>query len=198
MTINIQELQRIIRTGLFSLANSLASYCPSNGNKGMAERNLIGHVASAFLANGFAAYFEVPLASGTEVDGTAGQVDALFISHQHELFIVVEAKKLHGAGKANEIIREIDRINAFELQEQNIDIQKSYGLILWETWAPEIVNSWNSSNDPLDPNDLRKQLQELKDKILEVEAITLQRNLIRNSKKDRYEVHKGLYALWSR
>lgn len=201
---DIQGLQRIVRTGLFSLANSLASYWPPYGDKGMAERNLTGHVAAAFLAEGFDAYFEVPLADNSESYDTTERIDALFISYQHEIFIVVEAKKLYGAEKANEIIKDIGRIKAFELQEQNIDIQNSYGLILAETWDIETAEWWISYNDSLDPNgefrwnDLRNKLQELKDKYLEVEAITLQHNLMPNSQKDKYEAHKGLYALWCR
>jgi hypothetical protein len=181
-------LQKIIKTGLLSLANSLSSYWPAYDDLGISERNLSVHVASAFINSGFDAFFEVPLSE----DDKKKKIDSLFISYEHKLFVATESKKLYGVGKAKEITDDIIRIEEFVLQDDDIEIQTSYGLILAETWEPDIAAWWISDEDyeDIDGFDAKRwiTLGNMMEKA-EVEAITLYH-------ESEQSVHKALYALW--
>ena len=183
----MQGLQKIIRTGLFSLANSLNSYWPAYGDLGISELNLTAHVGRELINNGFDAFFEVPLSKKNRTQ----KIDCLFISYEHKLFIATESKKLTGVGKAEAISDDIARINDFVLHEHDFEIEKSYGLILAETWKPNIADWWISEQDIEGFKDDRwVTLGNLIEKV-EGDAITLYH-------ESDDAVHKALYALWER
>jgi len=185
---DIQGLQRMVRKGLFSLADSLASYWPAFDDKGVAERNLTAHVCKEFLNCGFDVFFEIPLGMKKQSE----RLDCLFISYAHKLYVAVESKKLYGPQKAAEIKGDIERIYEFKLQDEDIDLNSAYGLILAETWRPDIATWWISDNDEADLGD-DKRWKSLEDALeipdIEVESITLYHE---SDKK----VHKALYAIW--
>jgi len=183
---DLQGLQKIIKTGLFSLADSLASYWPAYGDAGISERNLTAHVANAFLTNGFDVFFEVPLSENAK----GKRIDCLFLSYEHKLIVVCESKRLYGVEKAEGIINDIEKINNFELQDEEIEIESSYGLILADTWDGKIARWWISEEETgLEKKDQRwKKLSKIIEKA-EFDSITLYH-------ENEQDVHKALFALW--
>lgn len=189
---DLQGLQKIITTGLFSLANSLDSYWPVYDLDDIAERNLTAHVASSFLNNGFDVYFEVPI-SKKDKDK---KIDCLFLSYEHKLFIACESKRLNGVKHAEGITDDIEKIHNFNLQnkEQEIEIESSYGLILAYTWKADIAKLWASKDDT---GRLRKKRDPRWEKLgtfinrpdVEGEVLTLYH-------ESEESIYKALYAIW--
>lgn len=184
---DIQGLQKIVQTGLFSLANSLTSYWPAYGSDDITERNLSAHVGSAFLKNGFDVYFEVPISK----EDKTNKIDCVFLSYEHKLVIVCESKRLIGVDKAQGIIDDIERIHKFKLIDQGIDIKSYYGLILAYTWKEDITKWWISeeNTDEFEEKDPRWRELSKRLKNVESDAITLYH-------EPKHDVVKALYAIW--
>ena len=184
---DIQGIERIVKHGLFSLANSLDSYWPAYGDNGISERNLTAHVSKEFMNSGFDAFFEVSLNKKSKK-----RMDALLLCYEHKLYIATESKKLFGPGKAEEILKDIEKIKAFKFQDQDIDIEKRYGLILAETWEPEIDSWWTSDEDQrgLEADERWKNLSS---SLENLEAVVGAVTIFYESEE---LIHRALFALW--
>jgi hypothetical protein len=131
-------------------ATSLASFKPWHGVNGITERNLTFQVAASFLQliPESQAFMEVAFRS-TSSNRTDRHLDGYLLSP--ELAVIVEAKIVYRPQHVSWISADIERMST-ELIEQlqarhpSTRPRSTHGLVLAETWNPEIVAWWHGED----------------------------------------------------
>jgi hypothetical protein len=153
------SIERLVRRGAASLAESRHLYWPTNGRNDIAEHNIAIHVGRAFLEAGFAAFGEA------HADGrTDFRLDALFLEPTHGIAVMTEFKRLYNDAQAVKMVADVDRILNFKMRSDlhpGVKIERSFGLVAATTWQPEYI-AWfgNDGNNVRDPGSGLKELWE--------------------------------------
>lgn len=132
---NHYELERIVRRGASSLAESLNFYWPSNGLNEIPEANQALHVGHAFLDAGFLAFAEA------HRDGdTSKRFDLLALEPRAATLVVGEFKRVFSktvgglASDAQRIIEFSPRASP-RLERTAGELKSAFGLVAGTTWS---------------------------------------------------------------
>jgi hypothetical protein len=143
------DIERIIRRGASSLAESLQFYWPSSTPENeVLERNISVHLAHAFLTSGFFAYTEA------HTKGRKDRfIDLLVVEPRAKLSLVGEFKRLYRHQEARKMVKDLDRLLAFEMQigsrlrHPGLEIERHFGVLAAMTWIPEHAQ-WFTTTAP--------------------------------------------------
>jgi hypothetical protein len=126
---NHYELERIVRRGASSLAESLNFYWPSNGLNEIPEANQALHVGDAFLEAGFLAFAEA------HRDGdTSKRFDLLALEPRASTLLVGEFKRVFsktvgGLASDAQRILEFSPRASHRLERTAGELKSAYGLV---------------------------------------------------------------------
>lgn len=144
-------INRVIRQAAESLGSSLDQFYPSYGRNGLNERNLTYQMAKAFESRSDAyAFMEVPFLN-TATGRYDYRIDCMLFDKDRVVF--VECKRLYKPEKAQQLIVDLQRMNAENLAPvlEKFTAEKPrsrsvYRMILAETWQKPITEWWKGSN----------------------------------------------------
>ncbi len=148
------DIERILRKGAASLAESLQFYWPSSTPENEAlERNISMHLAHAFLTADFFAYTEAHTAGRTD-----RFVDLLVLQAAEKISVAGEFKRLYRHYEARKMLTDLDKLLAFEMQtgprlrHKGLQIDHHFGLLAAMTWIPDHAQWFTTtSQDAEDP-----------------------------------------------
>ncbi|HEX9242775.1 MAG TPA: hypothetical protein VF875_10085 [Anaeromyxobacter sp.] len=143
---NQYALEKVIRRGAFSLAESLSFYWPSNGLNEIPEANQALHVGRAFLDAGFLAFAEAHRNGDTN-----RRFDLLVLEPRESTLLVGEfkrvfAKTVGGLATDAERILEFSPRTAPRLERCDIRLESTWGLVGGTTWEPEYAEWFLDEN----------------------------------------------------
>lgn len=138
----IAVLREVVQEAANSLASSLQTYWPSNGNCEIAERNQTMHLASVFLRQGWSCWAE-----SHAHDDTSQRYDLLAWNAASKTLCIIEAKRLFRESGLVEIMRDMSRIASFCAVAEGLVPDHCFGLITATTWSSRITHWWTSQTN---------------------------------------------------
>ncbi|TAK29414.1 MAG: hypothetical protein EPO40_10395 [Myxococcaceae bacterium] len=140
------DIERILRRGASSLAESLHFYWPSHGNNEVPEANIELHLAHALLESGFFVYGQA------HPSGTANtRLDTVAVDPRNKVHVVAEFKRLYNVDQARAMVADAERIIAWTPQAQGwrhpgLNFGRKFGLLAATTWKAEFAK-WFTTDD---------------------------------------------------
>jgi hypothetical protein len=147
------EIERLVRRGAMSMADSLHFYWPSIGRNDIPERNISAHLAHVLLANDFFVYAEAHTHDSANV-----HLDLLALHPSKETLIAGEFKRLYSKEKALAMVSDLERLRAWRLSQDRGHSQlrtpHRFGLLAATTWNRAYADWFNTrAKNPPDPTD---------------------------------------------
>lgn len=145
---NIVELERLVRRGAASLAESLHFYWPSTGNNEIAEANVALHLGRAFLERDF-----LVLAEAHGKDGVKLHLDLLSIDPMQGVFVAGEFKRLHNGSQLRSMLADLDRVLGFSPHDDDwhlhpgITPRDCWGILAGTTWLENLAQWFVTDDD---------------------------------------------------
>jgi len=149
------DIERIVRRGAASLAESVHFYWPSAKLQNeIPERNITLHLAHAFLSEGFLTYGEA------HPDGSADSfLDLLALQPHQKVVVACEFKRLYGDERyAQAVVNDAQKVLAFKMQQSpalrhpELEVTHGFGLLAAITWLENYARWFTTQEDaPTDP-----------------------------------------------
>jgi hypothetical protein len=142
------EIERIVRRGADSLAESIYFYWPSTDDCGVLEANIPLHLGSAFMRQGFLTYAEA-----YPQDYTSQQrIDLLAIHPGIGTVVACQFKRLQGDKDLLSLADDAAALHAFKLLQHEwfegwIEPGRCYGLVAGLAWKREYAAPFADEND---------------------------------------------------
>jgi hypothetical protein len=147
-----EEVDNILQNAQFRFEGWLRRYKPWHGDNGITERNLSFQFATAFLdinPTGLV-FMEVPFATTTG-GPCRYHLDAYL--HSNEFDLLLECKIVFAPSHIRAIAADIERMRHIpkHIFDRHVDIKpnKTQGIVLAETWDPQIAKWWKNKNEKL-------------------------------------------------
>lgn len=147
------EIERIVRRGAMSMADSPHFYWPSVGRNDVPERNISLHLGHVLLANDFFLFAEAHNHDDANV-----HLDLLALHPSKETLIAGEFKRLYSNEKAWAMVADLDRLRAWQLGQDRghsqLRTSHRFGLLAATTWSRPYAEWFNTrAKNPPDPTD---------------------------------------------
>jgi hypothetical protein len=147
------DIERFVRRGAASLAESLHFYWPSTGRNEIPERNISLHVAHAFIDASFLCYGEAHTNDKTNL-----HVDLLAVHPAAGVFVAGEFKRLYDGAQARAMVEDAARLQQFKMQQRSqlrhpgLQIARQFGLLAATTWDEKYARWFTTTaGKALDP-----------------------------------------------
>jgi len=140
------EIERIVRLGAESLADSIYYYWPSSGDNEIPEANITVHLGRAFLNSGFLCFAEAHTR-----DKVKPHLDLVALSPSDGTVVVSQFKRIFNPERVNSLTKDVAAIRDFRLQDKNwrderLESGRAFGLVAGTTWMPEYAKWWAQDN----------------------------------------------------
>ena len=199
----INLIEECVRLGEDNpLSKAIDFYWPSEENNDISERNISMLVMHSFIANGFHVYAEVLYNHKPPkyVDFIAIKLDG----NVADILVVGEAKNLYGAGQAEAMCDDIEKIHEFELPRWDRSKPRlKIGLLIAFTWDKRIISWWKKRdpNSPLDRGgngweNLSRKLDECCKNHTKTKCGSYRIYYDKKAKNDRERECRALYAIF--
>jgi hypothetical protein len=128
------DVERIIRRGAGSLAESLHFYWPSTGNNEVPESNIALHLGRAFMDEGFLAYSNAHTKDDVKV-----HLDLMAMQPRAQILVAGEFKRIYNSDQVRKLVDDLTRILKFrpqddaQLRHAGLNVGESFGLLAGTT-----------------------------------------------------------------